>query len=93
MLLAVIAGEFIICTRGLSMTVPARPKAFFDPFMAALHWFAVHYPNVTKNWSAFCDELILQEDDEHIKSDLPPRWNCGDLMLPSNVVMGYIKKV
>ena len=92
LLLAVIAGEFIICTRGLSMTVPARPTAFFDPFMAALHWFAVHYPNVTNNWSAFCDELILQEDDEHNKRDLPPRWNCGDRMLPSNVVMGYIKK-
>ena len=80
-----IAGEleFIICIDIYGMTVPARPKAFLDPFLAALHWFAVHCSDVTKKWSEFCDKLILKEDVEHINSGLEPRWYNGDLMIPA----------
>ena len=75
------------------MTVPARPKAFLDPFEDALYWFAVHVsPGVTKKWSEFCDELILQEDVQRIDSGLAPRWSEGDLMIPANVLMGRINK-
>ena len=84
-MLAVIAGEleFIICIEINGMTVPARPAEFLQPFLAALHWFAVHCPDVTKKWSEFCDELILMEDVEHIDSGLEPRWYNGDLMIPA----------
>ena len=74
------------------MTVPARPKEFLQPFMGVLHWLAVHYPDATKNWDKFCDELILRDDVESITSGSAPRWHDGDPMLPAKVVFGVFKR-